>query len=114
MANPLKIKSTGGGTFLGLQEMTSAQQDYAAHNILTQFCVNTSESGTINIDVGGSSRGSHVDTRRLADLSIQSNTYVLYQNTTPVNETSLIQPMFVSATSLAEENNTKLNAFFLS
>ena len=111
MANPLKIKSTGGGTFLGLQEMTPTQQDYAVHQILTEFCVNTTESGTLNVDVGGTNKGSHDDTIRLADLSLQTNTYILYQNTTPVNETSLTQPMFVSATSLAEENNTKLNAF---
>ena len=37
MGNPLKIKETVGGTFLGLQEMQSTEMDYAVHQILTEF-----------------------------------------------------------------------------
>ena len=45
MANPLIIKETGDGTFLGLQEMQTSAMDYAVHHILTEF--NTDNVGTV-------------------------------------------------------------------
>ena len=53
MGNPLKIKETGGGTFLGLQEMTTNEMDYAVHQILTEFSTSVSGSGTIYINGDG-------------------------------------------------------------
>ena len=50
MGNPLKIKETVGGTFLGLQEMQTTEMDYAVHQILTEFSTSLTGSGTININ----------------------------------------------------------------
>ena len=120
MANPLKIKETGGGTFLGLQEMQTSELAYAVHNILTEFNVNTLESGTINIDVGGSNKGSFADTVRTEAVgfhpsanSLQTNTYILYQNTTPVNET-FGHTLHVGSNRFAEESDASLNSSLIS
>ena len=50
MGNPLKIKETVGGTFLGLQEMQTTEMDYAVHQILTEF--STSLTGASGVTDG--------------------------------------------------------------
>ena len=70
MANPLKIKATGGGGFLGLQQMQTSEIDYAVHKVLDAFVVNTLHAGTININVGGTSRGVFYDTVRTEAVGI--------------------------------------------
>ena len=62
MANPLRIKATGGGTFLGLQEMQASEMDYAVHQVLTEFNTDNVGTGTLNIGAGGTSRGTFNDT----------------------------------------------------
>ena len=66
--NPLRIKTSGGGTFQGLQIMSDVEQDYAVHQILTQFVDDNTGSGTLSITTdaggGGHTIGSFADTYR--------------------------------------------------
>ena len=103
MGNPLRIKTTGGGTFLGLQEMQTTEMDYAVHQILTEFSTSTSGSGTLNINGVGSNQGSFTDTIRTESIgthpstnSITSTTYQLKQNLSSVAETSVVFPLFLN------------------
>ena len=57
MGNPVRIKETGGGTFLGLQEMTATEMDYAVHQILTEFSTNTDGEGTVSVGSSGTAMG---------------------------------------------------------
>ena len=121
MANPLIIKSTGGGTFLGLQEMQTSQMDYAVHQVLTEFNTDNVGTGTLNIGAGGSSRGTYIDTVRDEDVgvhpstnAITSTTYTAFQNTTAVSETSMSHPLFVNDSGYAAEHSNNLNTVLVS
>ena len=74
MSNPLRIKSTGGGAFLGLQEMQTSEMDYSVHQILTEFNTDNVGTGTINIGTGGTSRGTFTDTVRDEDVGTHPST----------------------------------------
>ena len=117
MANPLKIKATGGGAFLGLQQMQTSEMDYAVHKVLDAFVVNTLDAGTINVNVSGANRGAFSDTVRTEAVgfhpsqnALSTNLYTLYQNTTSASESSMVYPLFVNATSYASEHSNDLTS----
>ena len=123
MGNPLKIKSTEGGTFLGLQEMQTTEMDYAVHQILTEFATSLTGSGTININGDGTSMGSFTDTSLSGDLSegdhpgpfsTASSTFTLKQNLESVAETSMITPLFLNDSGYAAEHSNNLNSTLVS
>ena len=116
MGNPLRIKTTEGGTFLGLQEMQTTEMDYAVHQILTEFSTSTSGAGTLNINGDGTSMGSFTDTKRTETIgthpstnSISSTTYTLKQNLSSVAETSVVFPLFLNDSGYAAEHSNNLN-----
>ena len=74
MGNPLRIKTTEGGTFLGLQEMQTTEMDYSVHQILTEFSTSTSGAGTININGDGTSMGAFTDTIRTETIGTHPST----------------------------------------
>ena len=121
MSNPLRIKSTGGGAFLGLQEMQTSEMDYSVHQILTEFNTDNVGAGTINIGTGGTSRGTFTDTVRDEDVgthpstnSISSTVYTLYQNVAAVSESSMSQPLFINDDGYAAEHSNNLNTVLIS
>ena len=116
MGNPLRIKTTEGGTFLGLQEMQTTEMDYAVHQILTEFSTSTSGAGTLNINGDGTSMGSFTDTIRTETIgthpstnSISSTSYTLKQNLSSVAETSVVFPLFLNDSGYAAEHSNNLN-----
>ena len=121
MGNPLLIKETVGGTFLGLQEMQDADMDYAVHQILTEFCVNLNDGGTININGDGTAAGTFTDTIRNESIgdhpstgSINSTTYTLKQNLNSTAETSMVNPLFINDQGYAAEHSNNLNSTLIS
>ena len=122
MANPLKIKSTGGGTFLGLQEMQASEMDYAVHQVLTEFNTDNVGTGTLHIGAGGTSRGTFNDTvfnhdvgqHPVAGTDFATTTYTAYQNTTSVSESSMSYPLFVNDSGYAAEHSNNLNTVLVS
>ena len=122
MGNPLKIKETVGGTFLGLQEMQSTEMDYAVHQILTEFSTSLTGSGTININGDGTSMGSFSDTTRTGSVGdhpvdstdFSTSTYTLKQNLESVAETSMINPLFLNDSGYAAEHSNNLNSTLIS
>ena len=89
MGNPLRIKETGGGTFLGLQEMTDTEMDYAVHQVLTEFATNTGGEGTVSVGSTGTAMGTFNDTRYTDASAVgdhpgpyntSTTTYTLRQN----------------------------------
>ena len=120
MANPLIIKETGSGTFLGLQEMQTGAMDYAVHHILTEFNTDNVGTGTLTIGGGGAARGTFDDTVRDENVgdhpssnSITTTTYTAQQNTTAVAETSMIHPLFINDSGYASEHSNNLNVAWL-
>ena len=121
MGNPLRIKTTGGGTFLGLQEMQTTEMDYAVHQILTEFTVDTTSAGTININGSGGSMGQFTDTKRNESIgdhpssnSISTTTYDLLANLTTASETSVVYPLFLNESGYAAEHSNNLNDTLIS
>ena len=121
MANPLIIKETGSGTFLGLQEMQTGAMDYAVHHILTEFNTDNVGTGTLTIGGGGAARGTFDDTVRDENVgdhpssnSITTTTYTAQQNTTAVAETSMIHPLFINDSGYASEHSNNLNTILVS
>ena len=122
MGNPLKIKETGGGTFLGLQEMQTTEQDYAVHQILTEFATSLTGSGTINVNGDGTSMGSYSDTTRTGSIGdhpvgssdFSTATFTLKQNLESVAETSMINPLFLNDSGYAAEHSNNLNSTLIS
>jgi len=123
MGNPLKIKETVGGTFLGLQEMQTTEMDYAVHQILTEFSTSLTGSGTINIGGDGTSMGTFTDTSLSGDLSegdhpgpfsTASSTFTLKQNLESIAETSMVNPLFLNDDGYAAEHSNNLNSTLIS
>ena len=121
MGNPLRIKTTGGGTFLGLQEMQTTEMDYAVHQILTEFSTSTTGSGTVNINGDGTSMGTFTDTIRTESIgshpttnAITSTNYTLKQNLSSVAETSIVYPLFLNDSGYAAEHSNNLNTVLIS
>ena len=121
MGNPLRIKTTGGGTFLGLQEMQTTEMDYAVHQILTEFSTSTAGSGTININGVGTDMGTFTDTIRTESIgahpttnAITSSNYTLKQNLSSVAETSIVYPLFLNDSGYAAEHSNNLNTVLIS
>ena len=54
MGKPLKIKTTGGGTWVALQEIPDTELTHIVHQVLLEFASSTSGTGTLS----GLSRGS--------------------------------------------------------
>ena len=117
MGNPLRIKATGGGTFLGLQEMTDTEMDYAVHQILTEFSTSTSGEGTLNINGSGTDAGVFTDTHHATTsvgdhpgpYTVANTTYTLRQNLETASETSMIHPLFIDGSGHAAEHSNNLN-----
>ena len=121
MGNPLRIKTTGGGTFLGVQEMQTTEMDYAVHQILSEFSTSTSGLGTLNINGQGTSMGSFTDTYRTESVgthpaanNITSQTYTLKQNLNSIAETSMVYPLFLNDSGYASEHSNTLNSVLIS
>ena len=122
MGNPLKIKETVGGTFLGLQEMQTTEQDYAVHQILTEFSTSLTGAGTINVNGDGTSMGSFSDTTRTGSVGdhpvgtndFNTSTYTLKQNLESVAETSMVSPLFLNDSGYAAEHSNNLNSTLIS
>ena len=95
MGNPLKIKETGGGSFLGLQEMSSTDMNYAVHQILVQFASTNDGAGSLNVtgdaSGNGTSIGQFLDTR-----------YTVAEGTHPVSASDIQ----TSTTTFAQDNRT--------
>lgn len=122
MAEPLKIKKSGA-TFQGLQTMTTAEQDYAAHIILKNFASSATGLGTVNIDgVSGTSIGTFSDTTRPYTVGqhpvgtdLTTVTYTFKQVVSPAeSETSLTRPVEYSTSGVRQQNDTQLNAAVIS
>ncbi len=117
MTEPLKIKKSGA-TFQGLQIMTTAEQDYAAHIIQKNFAASASGLGTVNIDgASGTSIGTFVDTTRPytvgqhpVGVDITSVTYTFKQEVSPAASESLTRPVEYSTSGIRQQNDTQLNA----
>lgn len=117
MTEPLKIKKSGA-TFQGLQIMTTAEQDYAAHIIQKNFAATASGLGTVNIDgASGTSIGTFVDTTRPYTVGqhpvgsdVTSVTYTFKQEISPAASESLTRPIEYSTTAIRQQNDTQLNA----
>jgi hypothetical protein len=117
MANPLRIKATGGGTFLGLQEMTDTEMDYAVHQILTEFATSTTGEGTLNVNGAGTDAGvftdTHSPTTAVGDhpgpYNAASTTYTLRQNLETASESSMVHPLFIDSSGHAAEHSNNLN-----
>ena len=122
MGNPLKIKETVGGTFLGLQEMQTTEMDYAVHQILTEFSTSLTGAGTINVNGDGTSMGVFTDTTRsgsvgdhpVASDGFNSSTFTLKQNLESIAETSMINPLFLNDSGYAAEHSNNLNSTLIS
>ena len=125
MGNPLKIKETGGGTFLGLQEMTTNEMDYAVHQILTEFSTSLTGTGTINVNGSGTSMGTaFTETSHTGDLSVGSHpinsddttsqTFTLKQTLDSVSESSVVTPLFLNDSGYAAEHSNNLNSTLIS
>ena len=121
MGNPLRIKTTEGGTFLGLQEMQTTEMDYAVHQILTEFTVDTTSAGTININGDGGSMGQFTDTLRTESIgdhpstnSISTTNYNLNSNLQTASETSVVYPLFLNDDGYAAEHSNNLNNTLIS
>jgi hypothetical protein len=122
MAEPLKIKKSGA-TFQGLQTMTTAEQDYAAHIILKNFASSATGLGTVNIDgVSGTSIGTFSDTTRPYTVGqhpvgtdFTTVTYTFKQVVSPAeSESSLARPVEYSTSGVRQQNDTQLNAAVIS
>ena len=99
--NPLRIKTSGGGSFLGLQIMSDTEMDYAVHQILTEFVGDNTSSGTLSITTdasgGGHTIGSFVDTYRTeaegthpsSNALATRSTYTFHQANAAVSEGSV-------------------------
>ena len=121
MGNPLRIKTTGSGTFLGLQEMQTTEMDYAVHQILTEFSTSTEGAGTININGSGTLMGSFTDTLRTESVGDHPSTnahtstrYDLNQNLFSASETSVVYPLFLNDSGYAAEHSNNLNSTLIS
>jgi len=121
MGNPLRLKETVGSTFLGLQEMQDAEMDYAVHQVLTEFSVSLTASGTININGDGTDAGSFSDTTRTevvgfhpSQNAISTSTYTLKQNLTSTSESSIVYPLFVDDNGYAAEHSNNLSSTIIS
>jgi len=67
MGNPLKIKTTGGGTWISLQETPDTELTHTIHQILTEFASSTSGTGTLSVGTDtGDSVGTFTDTNSSA------------------------------------------------
>ena len=63
MGRPLKIKTTGGGTWIALQEAPDTELTHIVHRVLTEFATSTSGTGTLSVGTDtGESIGSFTDT----------------------------------------------------
>ena len=122
MGNPLKIKETGGGTFLGLQEMTDTEMDYAVHQILTEFSTSTSGEGTVSVGSSGTDMGTFNDTKytdasQIGDhpgpYNTSTTTYTLRMNLETASETSIIYPLFLNDSGYAAEHSNNLSTVLI-
>ena len=121
MGNPLLIKDTVGGTFLGLQEMQATDVNYSVHKILVEFSTSNIGSGCLTVDGPGTAAGTFTDTIRNESVgthpstnSISSSTYTLTQNLVSVSESSVVFPLFVDTEGYATENSNSLNDTIIS
>ena len=109
MGKPLKIKTTGGGTWVALQEIPDTELTHIVHQVLLEFASSTSGTGTLSVGTDtGDSIGSFTDTNSSA-----SSTTTVYQNLTSVSETSMIRPVEFSTT-IQETSDANLNSIIIS
>ena len=109
MGKPLKIKTTGGGTWISLQETPDTELTHTIHQILTEFASSTSGTGTLSVGTDtGDSVGTFTDTNSTA-----SSTTTLYQNLTSVSESSIVRPVEMGTT-LQETSDANLNSYIIS
>ena len=118
MGNPVRIKETGGGTFLGLQEMTATEMDYAVHQILTEFSTNTDGEGTVSVGSSGTAMGTFNDTKYVGAAAVgdhpgpyntATTTYTLRMNLETASETSMVHPLFINDDGYAAEHSNNLS-----
>lgn len=98
-----------------LHEMTNAEMQYAAHQILVEFASSNTGSGTVNINSGGTVIGTFVDTSRPYTIgshpigtTINSSSTTIHQDYTTATE-SLERPVEFSTNHLRRQADTPLN-----
>ncbi len=121
MANPLKMRQSGGVYSDGLQIMSTADMEYAAKLVLQKFTSETNgRVADIYIGGTGTSIGTFDDKFANGALSSHPNpdtteyttTTTFNQNTGTASEASMVFPCTVNTTSgvgLAPQTNTQLN-----
>lgn len=118
MSRPLKIAPT---TPISVKEMSDAEMDYSAHQILVEFASANSGAGTVTVNNtdGGTSIGTFIDTHRDAvdthpvGTTVTSYTYTFRQNLTDEDETGMVRPVEFSDGGIREQNNTELNSHII-
>ena len=109
MGRPLKIKTTGGGTWIALQETPDTELTHIVHRVLTEFASSTSGTGTLSVGTDtGESIGSFTDTN-----TATSSTTTVYQNLTSVSESSMVRPVEFGTT-IQETSDANLNTYIIS
>ena len=109
MGRPLKIKTSGGGTWIALQEIPDTELTHIVHQVLTEFASSTSGTGTLSVGTDtGTSIGTFTDTN-----SSTSSTTTVYQNLTSVSESSMVRPVEFGST-IQEASDANINSFIIS
>ena len=109
MGRPLKIKTSGGGTWIALQEIPDTELTHIVHEVLTEFASSTSGTGTLSVGTDtGTSIGTFTDTN-----SSTSSTTTVYQNLTSVSESSMVRPVEFGST-IQEASDANINSFIIS
>ena len=119
MSRPLKVDTTTTPT--SLKEMSDADIDYTAHQILTEFAASNTGTGTLSIggDVG-TAIGNFVDTYRpygVGDHPVGTNivsvTYTLRQDLTANQAETHIKPVEFSTDGIREQTDTEIDTYIM-
>ena len=119
MSRPLKVDTTTTPT--SLKEMSDADIDYTAHQILTEFAASNTGTGTLSIGGAvGTAIGNFVDTYRpygVGDHPVGTNivsvTYTLRQDLTANQAETHIKPVEFSTDGIREQTDTEIDTYIM-